>query len=219
MSKPIEMIDNSTGEVIDDWHIQLVDNCVDDSRVRMRALVHGKTIQPKDIGYWEINDTNLQDNPEMLDDARNGDEFGYMEQLDDRRKFTKSYQTAMPKFTKDRMYKYWIHIEKSLECNTGIICDRDSGGKVYRIQTYADWQEFLDAGRSSVAEFLVECKAKMYLAIIETASYRWYMVNPHFCWNGRMIPKAIQSIFRFKADDGGCISQSAITDWVKVEFT
>jgi len=186
MNKPLKMINDSTGEVIDDWHIQLVDPHIDSSCVKMRALVNGKIIWPKDIGYWEVNDT---DPVEVEDDSTES----YF--LESRLIFGKVFK-LMPKFESNNIhYRYWCAVERSIQHNTGVIQFKYQG-KWKDVQILADWICLLDGKRSSVSTFVRDCMKSGYLGFFESKERRIYFANPDYVWNGARIPKHVHDFFR-----------------------
>ena len=187
MDKPIICINKQTGETIKDWEIKWCGFVQNEDKLRMRANVKGRTIDESNFGIYE----------ELEPIVSSPTDLAGMIMLDEKRKFTKVYQLSEPTFSKDSFYKIWIHIERSIEMNTGIILQRHKGNKVTPIREIIDWIKFTNLSKTTTYSFIKECVRSQYIAPFGAKPDQLWVINPKFCWNGNLIPKCILELFEW----------------------
>lgn len=207
MRKPLVLFDQETGETFPlppHWKIRWQDERIDNETARMRVNAKGKEFDESNVGIWE-------ENPDIPLLPLDHPEFGEMKSLNSKRKFTKVYQTSKPTFTKRIYGAYWMEIAYAIEMNTGIIQRRDQNGSIHHIHTIADWMRLLDVSKQTAISFLNEIREKKLVAEIRYGDSKWWIVNPHYCWNGNIIPTAFWNLFK-ELDKGlvTCTSQNNI---------
>jgi hypothetical protein len=201
--KPLQLIDTDTGQVVDHWKLIWTDDRVDESTARMRVFAKGKTVDVENVSLY--NESTPDDSPvdhgassdsgAVGDKLTTDDEFGETIPLGKAEKFTKVCQTRKPAFTIDTYRGYWMEICYAIQMNTGIIARREANGSIHPLHTIDDWMQLLTVSRSTASAFVNECKAEGYLAPIVYRGRTFWIVNPHFMWNGNTIPKPFWELF------------------------
>lgn len=192
MRKPLVLFDTETGETISlpsHWMIKWMDERIDTDKARIRVNAKGKQFDQDNVGIWEETES---DELATLDHP----EFGEMQPLEGKRKFTKVYQLAEPTFSKSIYATYWIRVERSLEQDTGMIVNRNTRKAIEPITKISEWIKMLKCSQANAYRFIKECTDKQYLGVWSLKPNIYWIANPEYAWNGNMIPTTIWALFK-----------------------
>lgn len=206
MNKPLALFNQETGEVYplpSHWMIRWNDERISDEAARIRVNAKGKGFDESNIGIWEENEKH-----ELA--TLNHPEFGEMQTLNGKRKFTKLFQTSRCEFSRDSFYRIWHTVERSIEQDTGVIVNRNTQDRIEPITKMSEWIKLSASSKTLTYEFVKEATDKQYIGVWVLKPNVYWIINPQYAWNGSMIPIAIHNLFQLGKDSASAENKTGI---------
>lgn len=196
----LDIIDNKTGEVIDDPIFKLNDELYDPEDVGFKMTANFKNNEAKkqNIRVYRVNDED------QIDDIDVNPEYDceYTDSLKKRYKFTKIYQEEDPMFSKDSYYKYWVKICCSLKKDTNVIYNRKP--TLHKVDQISELEKLCGGSHASISKFMKECVSKGLIAEFRLKGRKEFVVNPKYVLNGKKMPVLLYNLFNENDVNDNC---------------
>lgn len=209
------LINTDTGEVWENWEYREDRIDAPKEKIGIRVSSTNGIFGPKNIGCYFKGGRKVPNiseqisiDPDRINALMNtpiedmtGEpyiehpEFGKMRQISNKRRFTQIFHTAKVRFTTDMYELYFYRIARFLEQDTNIVYIRDAHGRTRRCSSTTDIAVIAECSDRQARRFISESMKRGYIGIFMVRDTKWYIVNPHYAFNGNKIPLCIWKIF------------------------
>lgn len=196
----LAIINDDTGEVIDNILFKLNDELYDPNDVGFKGIFNFKNNKSNNrcIRIFRMNDE------EQIDEIDLNTEYD-CENTDSLKKgckYTKMFQTEDPMFSQKSYYQFWHKICCCLRQDTNVIYNRKP--TLHKVRHVKELGSLCGGSHPSINKFMKECVSKGLIAEFKLRGEKEFVVNPRYALNGRKMPILLFNLFNDDDANDNC---------------